>query len=191
MKRWLWIIPAAVIVTVLAGPAQAGELAGVTMPDRIEIEGRSCELNGMGLRKILIVKVYVSGLYLENPVADADEVINSDQTKRLIVDWIYKKGAGIEKLQKEYRERIEANTPERSGELDSKIDRFISTFTKPVVGGDKFIYTYVPGKGTSISLSGEEKGTIEGEDFMKALFRVWFGQKPFDKKLKKGLLGNR
>ncbi len=179
---------AVIAAAVIPGTSTAAELAGISMPDSINISGENCVLVGQGLRKVLFIKIYVSGLYMATPLHQADAVINSNQVKRLVVHWKYK-NVSAKKLQKEYREKIEENTPDRSEELNRKIDHFISLFTKPAVKNDQFIYTYEPGKGTSISLSGEDKGLIEGEDFMKALFKVWFGEKPFDKNLKKGLLG--
>lgn len=182
------VILAAVMFFAFPYPGPAAELAGVTMPDTIDVAGDKVQLVGQGLRKILFIKVYVSGLYLEKPTSDPAEVINSEQAKRLVLEWKYKE-VKAEKLQKEYRERIEANTPERSADLDARIDRFISFFSGKAVRGDRFIYTYQPGVGTEVSLSGAAKGTIEGADFMKALFKVWFGEDPFDNKLKRGLLG--
>lgn len=179
---------AVIAAAIIPGTSTAAELADISMPDSMNISGENCVLVGQGLRKVLFIKIYVSGLYMATPLHRADAVINSNQIKRLIVHWKYK-NVGTRKLQKEYREKIEENTPARSEELNRKIDHFIALFTKPAVKNDQFIYTYEPGKGTLISLSGEDKGRIEGEDFMRALFRVWFGEKPFDKNLKKGLLG--
>ena len=182
------IFLAMIVGTVIPETAPAAELAGISMPALVSISGKDCALVGQGIRKVLFIKVYVSGLYMENPLHQAGAVIDSNQVKRMVVHWKYK-NVGTKKLKKEYREKLEENTPERSEDLNRKIDHFISLFTKPAVKGDRFVYTYEPGRGTMISLSGEDKGLIEGEDFMKVLFRVWFGDKPFDKNLKKGLLG--
>jgi len=46
----------------------------------------------------------------------------------------------------------------------------------------------VPGKGTTISGSGEQS-IIEGKDFGDALFSVWLGKYPVDSDLKTGLVG--
>jgi hypothetical protein len=43
----------------------AGTLADVTLPDTVQVGGRTLVLNGLGLRKKFVVKVYVAGLYLE------------------------------------------------------------------------------------------------------------------------------
>ncbi len=70
----------------LAGPAVAGELAGVTLPDQVTVESRTLVLNGMGLREATFLKVdvYVAGLYLERKSSAADEIVSSDQAKRLV-----------------------------------------------------------------------------------------------------------
>jgi long-chain acyl-CoA synthetase len=40
-----------------------------------------------------------------------------------------------------------------------------------------------------VALNGQEKGTISGDDFGKALLRVWLGDHPPSEDLKAGLLG--
>jgi hypothetical protein len=59
-----------------------------------------------------------------------------------------------------------------------------------VVEGDEILLAYVPGKGTSVSIRGTEKGTVEGKDFTDALFSVWLGANPVQEDLKKALLGS-
>jgi len=51
--------------------AIGGEVSGVTLPDTVAFEGKTLKLNGMGLRKKVVFKVYVAGLYLETPTKDA------------------------------------------------------------------------------------------------------------------------
>ncbi len=191
LLNWQIVVVAALCTLLLTAPvptpAQAGELAGVTLANSLKINDVDASLVGMGLRKVFVIKVYVSGLYMESPTNVPAEVIEADMPKGMVVHFLYKLSA--KKLKKEYRHKIEENTPERSDDLNRRIDKFIDMFTDPTQKGDEFIYTYIPGDGVTISIGGKTKGTISGDDFMKALFRVWFGEKPFDKKLKKGLLG--
>src|SRR5256885_10815848 len=65
--------------------AVAGERGGVTMPDTVTVEGKNLVLNGMGIREATVfnVKVYVAGLYVEKKSQAADELIRSEQVKRL------------------------------------------------------------------------------------------------------------
>jgi len=42
----------------------AAEPAGATLPDPLAVGGKTLKLNGLGLRKKAVFKVYVGGLYL-------------------------------------------------------------------------------------------------------------------------------
>jgi hypothetical protein len=49
---------------------------------------------------------------------------------------------------------------------------------------------WVPGAGTQVTIDGKAAGKpIEGEDFYRALLRIWLGDKPVQDDLKKSLLG--
>ena len=48
---------------------------------------------------------------------------------------------------------------------------------------------YLPGAGTRVTVSGDDKGTIPGEEFNRALLRIWLGDQPADASLKKAMLG--
>jgi hypothetical protein len=167
--------------------SHAAELAGVTLADSIKIGGKDCSLAGKGIRKKFVIKVYVAGLYMENPQLDQESIINSDQAKGITMDFVYKKVAG-EKLQSAWREGFDKNTPERSTDLGKKMDQFIAMFTEEAVKGDHYLITYNPGTGTTVKLKDEVKGTIPGEDFMRAVMAIWFGNIPADKGLKKSVL---
>ena len=65
----------------------------------------------------------------------------------------------------------------------------VGAMISDVVEGDQIVMTYVPGKGTIVSVKGAEKGVIEGKDFADALFAVWLGANPVQEDLKKALLG--
>ena len=71
------------LCTAIAFAVPAGEVAGVRMPDTITVEGKTLKLNGMGLRKKVMFKVYVAGLYVETPTKAAEAIISSDQVKRM------------------------------------------------------------------------------------------------------------
>ncbi len=71
--------------------------------------------------------------------------------------------------------------------LQPRIDAFNAMFST-VKKGERIILDYIPGKGTVVTIAGEEKGTIEGKDFNDALLLIWLGEKPVNKKLKEMLL---
>ena len=48
---------------------------------------------------------------------------------------------------------------------------------------------FLPGTGTRITVDGVERITIPGNDFFRALLKVWIGAKPVDGRLRSALLG--
>ncbi len=40
-----------------------------------------------------------------------------------------------------------------------------------------------------MTINGEEKGIIEGDDFYAALLDIWLGEEPADEDLKEAMLG--
>jgi len=64
-----------------ARPLAARELAGVNLPDTMSAGENTLKLNGLGLRKKAIFKVYVGGLYLAAPSKDAAAIVAADAPK--------------------------------------------------------------------------------------------------------------
>ena len=63
------------------------------------------------------------------------------------------------------------------------------TLTLNGAGLRKKLFTYVPGRGTTVVVGEAEARTrIEGKDFADALFRVWLGEDPVDSDLKDKML---
>lgn len=180
------------VLAMVPSPGHAAELAGVTLDETMRIGDGTVNLAGMGIRTktFLKVKVYVAGLYLENPSRGPSDIIGSDQAKAMVMIFLYKKVEG-EKLQESWREGFEANTPSPDPDLKKRMEKFISLFSEPAVKGDRYVFSYDPGEGTRITLNGETRAIIPGSDFSGALMAVWFGEKLGDgglKALKKSLL---
>jgi hypothetical protein len=178
--------------TIVPLTLQAGELAGVTLDDTLRIGEETVTLAGMGIRTktFLKIKVYVAGLYMKNRSNDPADIIGSDQAKAIVMSFLYKEVEG-EKLQESWRDGFKANTPSAGPELKKRMDEFVSLFSAAAIKGDKYIFAYEPGIGTTISLNGDIKATIPGADFASALMAIWFGDKLGDgglKTLKKSLL---
>ncbi len=181
---------ALILLLSLGLQAQAGELAGVHVDDRISTaHGDELVLNGMGLREKLWIDVYVGSLYLPSKANSVATIIAQPGPVRVDMDIIYKE-ISSEKLVKAWKEGFEKNQPpERLAELRPRIDRFYKLFKEPARKGDRYVFEYSPGNGTTIRKNGVELGVIEGEDFRNALLEIWLGNHPADKGLKKGMLG--
>lgn len=166
----------------------AAALAGVTMPDVVSVSGKTLHLNGLGLRTKVFFKIYVAGLYLENPTHDATNAISSEEEKRVVMHFLYKK-VTKKQLVDAWDEGFEQNAGLLSAEIKEKIAR-LESWMEDVTAGQEIVFTYEPGAGTTVEVGGRKKGTIPGADFMRDLWKVWLGEHPPTGELKKGMLGS-
>jgi len=184
MRTWLLVT---LIVLLAAPPVAAGELCGVEVEDTAVVDGKTLQLQGMGLRTKWKIKVYVGSLYLERPTSDADEVITSDQTKRVVMSML--RPLDAETIGKGVKKSFFANnSAERMAEIEEELDQLLGLFPS-VNKGDQILLTYLPGQGTSVATPDEVRGTVEGKTFADAMFATWFGPKPATEGLKSGMLG--
>ena len=178
---------AVVMAVLLALPAASKEVAGVKLSETTSVAGKELKLNGAGLRKKLVFKVYVAGLYLETPSKDAQQVIGSEQIKRVRMSMRrdLKREAIVEAIENGFKK----NAGDKLPALKQRLDSLISAIPAELKEGDDMLLTYVPGKGTTLQSGSGQALSVEGKDFAAALFSVWLGNSPVDEGLKDALLG--
>ena len=186
MKKVAVLLAVAIVVSF---SAHAATLAGVTMPDTAPVAGKTLRLNGLGLRTKVFFKIYVGGLYLENPTRDAAKAISADETKRVVMHFLYKK-VTAKQLSEAWEEGFHDNAGPMSEAVKADVARFDS-WMGDIVAGQEIVLTYEPGKGTAVEFAGQEKGTVPGAEFMRALWSVWLGPHPPTADLKRGMLGEK
>ena len=168
--------------------AIAAERGGVILPDTEIVDGSSLQLNGLGIRQatVFYIDVYVAGLYLEKKSTDENEVINSAQKKKLILRFV--RDLGKDDLSEAWKKGFESNA---NGSYDKYEERVktLSNWMKDVEDGQQLTMEFHPKKGVTISILGQSRGTIPGEDFSKILLSIFIGPSPPNKGLKEGLLG--
>lgn len=179
--------PAPVPVPVLQDSGTSVTRDGVTLPAQVDVDGHALVLNGTATRKKFIVKVYVAGLYLPARETDAEKILAADEPRHLVMQFVHDVDKG--KMCNAWNEGLEKNTPDASPELKAQFDTLCS-YMEDIKKGEQFIFTYLPGAGTRVSVKGVDKGTIEGKPFADALFKVWIGPHPGPGEgFKKRLLG--
>jgi hypothetical protein len=172
----------------LPGLSGAAEVEGVSLPEMIQLEDKSLQLNGAGIRTKYFFNIYVSGLYLEKPSSSAKEIIASTGSKRLTMDFLYDE-VSEEKLTGGWELGFKKNQPKKMmAALREHLDRF-NTFFVTAHKGDSYVFDFLSDGSTHVQANGKDKGSIKGADFQQALLAVWLGKKPADKDLKKSLLG--
>jgi Chalcone isomerase-like len=177
---------AAVLLLALSPFSFAAEVAGVQMPDTMTVDGKTLKLNGAGLRKKVLFKVYVAGLYLETPSKDASAVLSAAEAKSMRLHVLRSlKGSQVSEA---ISEGFERNSKEQLPKLSARLEK-LKQMIPDVKEGDEILFTWLPEKGTQVTVLGTDRGVIEGRDFADALFAVWLGPSPVQEDLKKALLG--
>jgi hypothetical protein len=185
-KRILTILFA---VAAVALPLSAGELEGVEFSDEISVDGKTLVLNGMGVRKKFGFKIYVAGLYLEKRSGDAEAILASGQTTRVVMHFLYKK-VSAKKLTGAWDDGFENNlSEEEAGKHEAGLTE-LNGWMEEVVRGDTMTFTSAPGGGLAVSVKGQSKGVIAGDEFARAFWSVFLGPEPPTDALKEGLLGS-
>lgn len=165
----------------------AASLSNVTIPDKITLQNEALQLNGLGLREKYWIDIYVAGLYLPNKMTDGPTVINANVAKRIHIEFVYS-DVPKEKMVEVLEENIQNN--KFSEETIASI-RTCGSWMKDFTTGDIVLFDYIPTtQTTTIYINGDSRGSINSEDFMKAIFAMYVGKYPATEALKKGLLGN-
>ncbi|HWM92202.1 MAG TPA: chalcone isomerase family protein [Thermoanaerobaculia bacterium] len=182
-------IPAllALCLALPALPAAAGTLAGVILPDKAEAVGKPLVLNGMGLRKKFVIKVYVGGLYLPQKEKSPAAILGADVTRRMVLHFIY--DVSKDQMCEAWNEGLAANTPNASAEVKKAFGTLCS-WMEGVGEGQELVMTYVPGEGTRVEVGGKLKGTLPGKPTADAILSTWIGKEPGPgEDFKKAVLG--
>lgn len=176
------------VLVVISQPIAIGatEIADIKFNKSFQITDNDLELQGVGLLRYLgFIKAYAGALYLEDG-ASIDEVMD-DKAKRIEVEYMMAfKGEDFGPATVKMMEKnVSSETIER---LRDQIDYHNSLYVD-VKPGDRYALTYIPGKGTELSLNGEPRGIVKGAEFASALFSIWIGEKPIDKSFKRQIMG--
>lgn len=191
MKTLMTRLLAALALTLAAASAQAQpvELEGVKLDPSAQVAGTALQLNGVGLRKRAIFKVYVAGLYVPQKSADAAALLSQKGPRRISITML--RDVDADSFSGALNDGLRANhTEAQVAALKSQIDTLNANLK--AVGeakkGDVIHFEFLPESGTRVTVNGQARGTaIPGEDFFTAVLRIWIGDKPVDADLKKGL----
>jgi hypothetical protein len=171
---------AVLVLVTLDVPGRAAELAGATLPDTLSAGDKTLKLNGMGLRKKAMFKVYIGGLYLESPSKDAGTILAADQAKAIRMHFL--RDLTKAQLVEAFQEGFDANAKDKAGQK-AAFDKMLA-LVPDVKEGGTLTFTYVPGKGTTLRVGDEDLGAFEGKGFADAVFSIWLGAKPPSEDLK-------
>ena len=175
------------LMTLLIVPSAGGaDVENVVFNKQVVVGQEALEIKGAGvLRYMRFIKAYAGALYTQPGISP--ETVLSDTPKRLEIEYFYAlKGKDFgPATYKGLSKNLDAAAIEK---LRSRIDYHNSLYVD-VQPGDRYALTYIPGTGTELALNGQPMGVIEGADFAAAIFSLWLGENPYDKRFKSALLG--
>lgn len=176
----------ALSLLLVSSQALALEVAGVGVAPAVTVRGKTLALNGAGVRKKFIIKVYVGSLYTERKVSTPAQLLADPGEKLIRMNFVYKK-VEKEKIVEAFAEGLAGNAPAVSRSPEGKA--FLSWFTADFVRGDTVDIAVSPDGTVAASHNGRPLGTVRSQDLARGVLLIWFGEKPADGGLKKGMLG--
>jgi len=176
------------LLTPLLAQAET-KIAGIALADSYQIGQQSLLLNGAGIRSKLFVKVYVGALYVGKTSNSPAAILAAPGAKSMQMSMLYKE-VEAEKITQGWNDGFETNlTDIELKSLEDRLKKFNALFPT-LRKADIVRMDFSPDTGTRLSINDKQLGRIEGADFFTALLKVWIGEHPADKNLKKGLLGD-
>ncbi len=170
----------------LSSQAFALEVAGVNVAPTVSVHQKTLTLNGAGVRKKFFFSVYVGSLYTERKVTTPEELLADPGEKLVRMTFVYKR-VKKEDIVEAFAEGLAGNSPYVARTAEAKA--FLSWFTSDFVAGDTVDISLSPDGTVAASQNGKALGTARSPELVQAVLRIWFGEKPADRNLKKGMMG--
>lgn len=149
----------------------AVEIDKTSYPESRSVEGIEMSIQGTDLLRYKgIWKLYTGALYLD----DKDELSFEKRARRLEV--VYRRDIKGPDLVNAGTGNLESSFEE--SELDTireELKTINSWWMQTLKKDDRAAITYIPGKGTNLTINEESKGWIPGEEFARIYFSIWFG----------------
>jgi hypothetical protein len=171
MRRF--ILAAALSLAVVN--VDAATVAGVKIDDHASVANQNLVLNGAGLRKKFMFKVYTGALYLQAKQSNAATIMATDAPRRMVMHFLM--GVDKGKIAEAWTEGLQENTPNASPEVKTAF-KTLSSWMEDMEEGQSIVMTYVPGTGTTVEVAGKNKGTLGGKAVADAILNTWIGPKP-------------
>ena len=181
-----------ILLTLLASAAfaaGAADVGGVRLDDRARVQGTELVLNGAGVRKRFFLDVYAAGLYLPAKTSDPAAVLALGGSRRVAIHML--RDVGAETFIAALIDGVRANhSQEEVRRLEPRLKEFAATMAQMKEAKKGSVIALDLAAQTQLVVDGKPVGQpIAGEDFGRALLRIWLGDKPVQDDLKKALLG--
>ena len=181
----------ALVLSLGMGLAHGADVAGVKIDDKTRVGTSELTLNGAGLRKRAFFQVYAIGLYVPQKASNAQALLEQPGPKRVAIHML--RDVGADAFSEALAEGIRANHSDAETKaLEPRVKELTSIIAEigEAKKGMAIALDFQPQAGTVMLVNGAARGKpIAGDDFYRALLKIWIGDKPVQDDLKKKLLG--
>jgi hypothetical protein len=176
----------AVVLLLLSHNVFALDVAGVQVEQTVVVNNQELKLNGSGIRKKFFVKVYVGSLYAGKHLSSPKEILQDTGNKLIRMHFLHSK-VGKDKIVNAFAEGFASNAPDVAASGEG--GKFLAFFTDDFVRGDTVdLQLGVDGTVTA-KHNGKVLGSMKSGRLAHGILGIYFGDKPADEGLKKGMLG--
>ncbi|MBV8503552.1 MAG: chalcone isomerase family protein [Paucibacter sp.] len=167
------------------------DIGGIRYASTVKLDGQALPLNGVGTQFNKVgSRSFSVAVYALAKSGSASELLAMPGPKRIVFKFMRPVQADAMRF---LTKGIEANL-ERADSIKTinGVVRLGSLLggRAGFSDGDSLALDYLPGKGTVLAINGKPQGEPVAEpEFFKAMLLVWVGVKPFDPKMKTGILG--
>jgi hypothetical protein len=175
------------ILLCLALPAGAAELDGVKLPDSWTVGDKTLRLNGIGARvySLFKVRIYVAGLYLDQPSKDAGAILASPAPKVVHLQMLHP--VSRDDSVKVWRDAFAESCRPPCAVEPAALDRFLG-LVRDVDKNTTLTYVFTD-KGLQLGYDGKVAGDVESPTLARLVLATFIGDRPPTPELKRGLLG--
>ncbi|GHC88921.1 chalcone isomerase [Pseudorhodoferax aquiterrae] len=168
----------------------AVDLGEVTLEEAAQVGGQNLQLNGAGIARRLVFKVYAMGLYLPDRTQRTDAVLATAGARRMTIVPLRDIGGDdfCEAVMRDLSAERFASAEVRAHLL--ALADMIGQRPGGLRRGEVLTLDWVPGVGAVVALNGKPLAPpLRNRAVYDALLMVWLGEKPTDPALKAKLLG--
>ena len=185
------LVPAACVLAT-SQHARALDLESVRLEDSARVAGKSLVLNGAGVSRQLVFRIYAIGLYLMDRKVSAEEILAADGPRRIAIAVL--RDISSTDFQNAVADHVNRSTQQHDhAAIRSQMAALVKAIARRSDGlreGDTLTMDWVPETGTVVQINGKPLiAPMPGLAFYNALLGIWLGDSPTDPSLKPKLLG--
>jgi hypothetical protein len=147
-------------------------------------------LNGVGVRNLLFLELYQVALYLPRKLNDPLDILGHDIPRRLRIT-LLRDVSAQQDLKYLLGGLTDNNSAAELAAIQVPLEQFMTLMHKigRIPRGGVVQLDYLPSLGTRVWLDQHFLGAVPGAAFNRSLLKIWLGERPIQKNLKRALLG--